>query len=135
MPSNSPAKVIASEIGRRKAAVASVRLLSGNGKITVNDRPAHEYFPGTSSGVRLALPFKVIASAKYDATVRISGGGKSSQLDALLLGLSRALAAHNSGHKAPLRAAGLLTRDYRSRQRRMVGTGGKARRRKQSPKR
>jgi small subunit ribosomal protein S9 len=63
------------------------------------------------------------------------GGGKSSQLDSLTLGISRALTDLKADNRFPLRTAGLLTRDSRARQRRMVGMGGKSRRRKQSPKR
>lgn len=123
-------------VGRRKNAIASVRLQSGNGKIVVNDRPVEEYFPGPVARVKYESPFKLTGvSAKYDASVKVVGGGATGQLEALVLGLSRALVVAKAEHKSILRSAGLLTRDPRQRQRRMIGTGGKARRRKQSPKR
>lgn len=128
-------KIIQTAIGRRKRASASARLISGNGEITVNGKPAAEYFPGELFKVRYLSPFKTLAAVKYSALVKIAGGGLGSQADALVLAISRALAKIKIENKVALRSAGLLTRDSRKRQRRMVGTGGKARRRKQSPKR
>lgn len=133
--SDSKPRHISSAVGRRKSAVASVRLLSGTGKITVNDVPVEEYFPGVLSASRFNRPFSVLSLSKYDATVRVHGGGPNGQLDAAILGISRCLASVKEDFKTALRTANLLTRDSRERQRRMVGTGGKARRKKQSPKR
>jgi small subunit ribosomal protein S9 len=128
-------KVISSAIGRRKEAVASVRLIQGAGEITVNGKPVSEYFPGPTFKSRYNLPFTVTSTSKYSVTAKINGGGLSSQVEALVLGMSRALTKIKSDHKTALRSSNLLTRDPRERQRRMVGTGGKARRKKQSPKR
>lgn len=126
---------ISSAIGRRKSAIASVRLVSGTGKIIVNDVPVEKYFPGILPAQAFTKPFSVLSLTKYDATVKVHGGGPNGQLDATVLGIARALADIKEDFKTALRGANLLTRDSRERQRRMVGTGGKARRRKQSPKR
>lgn len=133
--SNPKPKITSRAIGRRRTAVASVFLLSGSGEITVNGLPASTYFPGVLAKSRYNYPFKVTGVTKYTATVKTHGGGKNGQLDATVLGLSRALATLKATHKPALRTEGLLTRDPRTRQRRNVGMGGKSRRRKQSPKR
>ncbi len=128
-------KILSQAVGRRKAAVASVRLTSGTGEIIVNGKPVAEYFPGATFKSKYTQPFIVTSTVKYSTSAKVSGGGISSQVDALVLGISRALIKIKSDHKLALRASGLLTRDPRERQRRMVGTGGKSRRKKQSPKR
>jgi small subunit ribosomal protein S9 len=128
-------KEVAHAVGRRKRSVATVKLLSGTGEITVNGHPAVEYFPGISAKVNLDKPFTVCSVTKYSATAKVSGGGKLGQLDALVLGISRCLANVKAEYKLALKNAGLLTRDSRRRQRRMVGMGGKSRRKRQSPKR
>jgi small subunit ribosomal protein S9 len=128
-------KIISRAVGRRKSAIASVWLTHGKGKITVNDQPAEKYFPGLQNSVKFKEPFKVADSQKWDATIKVRGGGQFGQLDAAILGLARAISKLKTDLKKPLRDAGLLTRDSRERQRRMVGMGGKSRRQKQSPKR
>ncbi len=135
MPSTS-SKILASAIGRRKSAIASVRLQSGSGDITVNGKPAEQYFPGPATKIRYQQPFVVTNTIKkYSATVKTNGGGPNGQLDATVLGIARCLADIKADYTPLLRKSGLLTRDPRTRQRRMVGMGGKSRRRKQSPKR
>lgn len=128
-------KIVAQTIGRRKRAIASVRLFTGTGLITVNGKPISEYFPGLWAKLIYAKPFKVVGVEKYDASIKVHGGGPAGQLDAATLGLSRALSGLKADFHTQLRQADLLTRDPRKRQRRMIGTGGKARRTKQSPKR
>lgn len=135
MPSNSKTKILAKGIGRRKTAIASVRLTTGSGQVTVNGHPAAVYFPGPATVVRYHQPFQATGLTRYNVSARVVGGGKSAQLDALVLGISRALSSLKPESKSALRSFGLLTRDSRTRQRRMVGMGGKARRKKQSPKR
>jgi small subunit ribosomal protein S9 len=121
-------------IGRRKAAVATVKLFSGKSESTVNKISVSKYFPTTF--IHLDKPFiKTDTLAKYYFEAKIIGGGKEGQREALILALSRALKTIDDKFTSPLRQAGLLTVDSRVRQRRMVGTGGKARRQKQSPKR
>ncbi len=137
MPSTSskPTKIIARAIGRRKSAVASVYLTAGSGKITINSKPSIAYFPSELAQKRIFQPFVVADTAKYDALVKVHGGGPNGQLDAAVLGISRALVIAKAALKPSLKTASLLTRDSRTRQRRNVGMGGKSRRRKQSPKR
>jgi small subunit ribosomal protein S9 len=131
----SKVKIVSQGIGRRKSAIASVRLISGSGQITVNNLPMASYFPGEDSKLRYTKPFTVTEISKYDATAMVHGGGPQGQLDALVLGIARALAELKHENRVLLRGANLLTRDARERQRRMVGMGGKSRRKKQSPKR
>lgn len=128
-------KIIATAVGRRKEAIAAVRLVAGSGEITVNGHPAKEYFPFSTSIFRLNAPFTALSLHKYNTLVSTHGGGKNGQLDATILGISRALISLKAEYKPPLRQLGLVTRDPRIRQRRQVGMGGKSRRKKQSPKR
>ena len=124
-------------VGRRRKASARVRLFKGKGESTVNGMPISKYFPGVIMKDVWSKPFKTVdASDKYYVTVRVVGGGKNGQLDAVTHGIARALEKVNKkDFRKPLKKAGLLTRDPRVRERRKVGTGGKARRKKQSPKR
>jgi small subunit ribosomal protein S9 len=125
-------------LGRRKSAIARVFLYEEkNGQITVNGKPFEEYFRGTFHGTPHLEPFKVTSTeGQYRVDVRVEGSGKSGQLDAIILGISRALELIDKEKNRPLlKKRGLLTRDSRIRERRKVGTGGRARRQKQSPKR
>ena len=124
-------------VGRRRSASARVRLFKGKGENLVNGMAIEQYFPGTINKVIWQKPFKLTETeGKYFVTVKVAGGGKSGQLDAVILGISRALAlAEKEEFRPPLKKAGLLARDPRIRERRKVGMGGKARRKKQSPKR
>ncbi len=129
-------KILATGVGRRKTSVASVRITSGPGEIVVNGKPASKYFPGEISKTRYQSPFTVAGVAKkYSVSAKVFGGGYEGQLDSLVLGISRGLVDINEKFKTLLRNAGLLTRDSRKRQRRMIGMGGKSRRKRQSPKR
>jgi small subunit ribosomal protein S9 len=123
-------------VGRRKEASARVRLFNGKGENTVNEMPASKYFPGPVNEYVLTQPFKVVdASEKYYMSAKVTGGGPKGQAEAVRLGIARALLKAKDEFRASLKAAGLLTRDPRVRERRKVGMGGKARRKKQSPKR
>lgn len=137
-------------VGRRREAVARVRLYGSvkeglnwgespivKGQILVNEKPIEYYFPGPVSKVKYMKPFVLTTTdGKFGITIKVSGGGRNGQLDATVFGISRALAAHApEKYRKILKAAGLLMRDARVRERRKVGTGGKARRAKQSPKR
>lgn len=123
-------------VGRRKAAIATVKLFSGKGDSLINKIPAEKYFPGSLAKIDLAKPFVVTETVgKHYFLVKVTGGGKIGQLAAVVLGLSRSLKKSTETFGPLLRHAGLLTVDSRVRERRMVGTGGKARRQKQSPKR
>ena len=124
-------------VGRRKESVARVRIYRGKGENTVNGDKANKYFVGQVAEKIMAKPFGATeASDKYYFSARVLGGGKEGQLDALVLGLARALVKVSpEKNRTILRKLDLLTRDSRIRQRRMVGMGGKSRRQKQSPKR
>ncbi len=124
-------------VGRRKTAVARVRLYRGKGEILVNDQPIEKYFPGEQMKVFYLKPFQVTGTlGKYYATVKVEGSGKSGQLGAVVHGLARVLDKENKeAYHSFLKKAGLLTRDSRAKERRKVGQMGKARKKKQSPKR
>ncbi len=124
-------------VGRRKSAVARVRLYKGKGENTVNTLPMDKYFSEVVFKNIWGKAFKQVdVSDKYYVSVRVVGGGKKGQLDAVIHAIAKALAkAEKDKFRPALKKAGLLTRDARIRERRKVGTGGKARRAKQSPKR
>ncbi len=124
-------------VGRRKESSARVRLFRGKGENTVNGIPADKYFPGEVSQKAMEKPFGVTeTSGKFYFSARVLGGGKEGQMSALILGLSRTLVKiEPEKNRVSLRKTNLLSRDSRIRQRRMVGMGGKSRRKKQSPKR
>jgi small subunit ribosomal protein S9 len=124
-------------VGRRKRAIARVRLVRKAGDTLVNDQPIAQYFPGEIFKTLYQEPFRACnVLEKYHATIKVKGSGKSAQLGAVIHGLARALVKANPDKFRPiLKKKGFLTRDPRKRQRRQVGTGGKARRQKQSPKR
>lgn len=126
-----------SGLGRRKSSIARIRLYRGKGESTVNGMVTSKYFEGVIAQKALAKPFGVTeTSDKYYFTAKVTGGGKEGQLDALVLALSRTLVTvAPEKNKILLKKLDLLTRDSRVRQRRMVGMGGKSRRKKQSPKR
>lgn len=122
-------------VGRRKRSSARVRLFKGKGQTLVNDLPLDECFRGISSVLYLK-PFEITkTTGKFYATVRVVGGGKYGQVGAFTHGISRALVKENETLRPVLRAAGLLTRDPRERERRKFGNAQAARARKQSPKR
>lgn len=125
-------------VGRRKEATARVRLyVGGNGEIVVNDRPVEQYFPGEIAKIAYLQPFKLTDSLnRFKTTVKIEGGGLSGQLGAMIHGIARVLEKIDRERYRPiLKKAGLLTRDSRAKERRKAGFAGKARARKQSPKR
>jgi len=103
----------------------------------VNEKPITEFFTDEIMRHMYAEPFRVTNTInKYTVTVKVTGGGKMGQLKAVVLGISNALAlVDEEKHRGVLKTKGFLTRDPRVRERRKVGTGGKARRKKQSPKR
>ena len=122
--------------GRRREASARVRLHKGRGESLVNDVPINKYFPGDVNQTLLLKPFVLTKTGdKYYMTAKVTGGGQKGQLGAVVLGIARALVETNHDFHPVLKKAGLLTRDSRIRERRKVGMGGKARRKKQSPKR
>ena len=121
--------------GRRKTAVARVRLATGTGKITVNGRAFESYFPlDTLRGV-VSHPLTVTGtSEKLDVKVNVSGGGPNGQAGAVRHGISRALLKFDANLRPALKAEGFLTRDSRMRERKKYGQPG-ARKRYQFSKR
>ena len=121
--------------GRRKTAVARVRLASGTGKITVNGRPFENYFPGETLRSVAAQALTVTGTAgKLDVRVNVSGGGPNGQAGAVRHGISRALLQFDANLRPTLKAEGFLTRDPRMRERKKYGQPG-ARKRYQFSKR
>ena len=122
--------------GKRRTASVRVRLFKGKGESLVNNMPLEKYFPGSINKAHWKKPFELTETwEKYYFSAKVVGSGHKGQLDALVQGLSRALAEADPDKRTILKKAGLLTRDSRIRQRRMIGMGGKSRRKKQSPKR
>jgi small subunit ribosomal protein S9 len=108
--------------GRRKEAIARVRLLPGDGSIVVNGKDAEEYFGGTNAMAQLRLPFRVTETeGRYAASVLVAGGGVSGQAGAIRHGIARALLSAHPDARAALREAGLLTRDPRAKERKKYG--------------
>lgn len=124
-------------VGKRREATARVRLFRGKGESLVNGQPIAQYFSGIVSESVWKKPFRLTETEeKYFVSVKVAGGGIQGQLEATTHGIAKSLSKANpEKFRAILKTAGLLTRDSRIRERRKVGTGGKARRQKQSPKR
>jgi small subunit ribosomal protein S9 len=121
--------------GRRKTAVARVRLATGSGKITVNGREFENYFPLETLRSTVTQPFTVTGTAeKIDARINISGGGPNGQAGAARHGIARALLKFDANLRPQLKAEGFLTRDPRMRERKKYGQPG-ARKRFQFSKR
>jgi small subunit ribosomal protein S9 len=121
--------------GRRKTAVASVRLLPGSGAVTVNNRSLEDYFPRDTARMRILEPFEVTETkGQFDAIVSVRGGGSSAQADAVRHGISRALVTSSEEMRPTLRKNGMLTRDPREVERKKYGRH-KARKRPQYSKR
>ena len=122
-------------VGRRKSAVARVRIALGSGKIEVNGRTINDYFSSERDRKSIFGPLEVTnTGGKMDIFVNATGGGPSGQTGAIVMGLGRALAKHDKGLEVPLRNAGFLTRDSRMKERKKYGQRG-ARRRFQFSKR
>ena len=121
--------------GRRKTAVARVRMLPGNGTITVNQRTLEDYFPRPTSRMRILEPFEATETVgQYDVLVSVEGGGIAAQADAVRHGISRALITATETLRPTLRKGGMLTRDPREVERKKYGRH-KARKRPQYSKR
>jgi len=108
--------------GRRKEAVARVRLRPGKGEIMVNNRPLRDYFCRDTLAVMVRQPLELVGMGdKYDGVARTRGGGLSGQAGAVQLGIARALVKMDESLRKPLREAGLLTRDPRMKERKKYG--------------
>jgi small subunit ribosomal protein S9 len=121
--------------GRRKSAVARVFLKPGKGDIIVNGKPVDEFFSRETGRMIVRQPLELTENLnRFDITVNVAGGGESGQAGAVRHGITRALIDYDETLKAPLKKAGLVTRDAREVERKKVGLH-KARRRKQFSKR
>ena len=121
--------------GRRKSAVARVRLFTGSGKIVVNGRPVEVYFPSETLRMTVSQPLTLTeTTAAYDAEINVSGGGPAGQAGAVRHGIARALLTADATLRPRLKADGLLTRDPRMKERKKYGQPG-ARKRFQYSKR
>ena len=108
--------------GRRKNSVARVRLVPGNGAITINGRSAEQYIPFANLREVMVQPFNVTETlGNYDVLVNVNGGGFSGQSGAIRHGISRALLQVDPDFRAALKKAGLLTRDARMKERKKPG--------------
>ena len=122
-------------LGRRKTSVARVVLNAGSGEIVINGVEGKEYFPITVQQFKLQQPFKLTGTeGKYDATITVDGGGITGQVEAVRLGISRALVKLDPENKPKLKAEELMTRDPREVERKKFGRK-KARKRYQFSKR
>ena len=108
--------------GRRKAAVARVRLLAGEGKVIVNRRPLEEYFSSVTNRMHATEPLRVAGRAEnFDVIATIDGGGVAGQAGALRLGIARGLIEVEPELRTTLKRAGLLTRDSREKESKKYG--------------
>jgi small subunit ribosomal protein S9 len=110
-------------IGRRKASTARVRIMSGEGRVIVNDKEGEVYFPRLGDLDSILAPLSAAGQelARYDITVLVNGGGITGQTDAVQLGLARALVKMNPDWVPNMRKGGFLTRDARVKERKKPG--------------
>lgn len=124
-------------LGRRKSATARVRLSNGKGAVVINGKPANDYFSDSKYIMHeLMRPFAALETEqnKFDISVVVQGGGHNGQVDAIRLGVAKALAIMNEDLKGTLRRADLLGRDPREKERKKFGLKG-ARKQRQFTKR
>jgi len=108
--------------GRRKSAVARVRLYPGDGSIIVNDKPVDQYFSRESDRLQVRAPLRTTNTMEqFNVMVKVSGGGVSGQAGAVSHGIARALLSANPELRPALRQGGLLTRDSRAKERKKPG--------------
>ena len=131
----SPKRSFVWGVGRRKSAVARVRVVPGTGKIEINGRTLNEYFTNERDRKSIFGPLEVTnTGGKMDVLVNADGGGPTGQTGAIVMGLGRALAKYDTSLELALRGGGFLTRDSRMKERKKYGQRG-ARRRFQFSKR
>ena len=108
--------------GRRKTAVARVRLLPGEGEMVINGRSFVEHFGAAIDETEVRMPFRVTnTDGKYNAMIKVEGGGVNGQAGAVRHGIARALLEIDEGNRVPLRQAGFLSRDPRMKERKKYG--------------
>lgn len=123
-------------IGRRKSASATARLMKGSGKVSINGREASDYLSNNKTLLaELTDPLAVVGKQKeFDVTIMVKGGGKSGQVDAIKLAISKAVTIAHSDLRSTLKRANLLKRDSREKERKKYGLRS-ARKREQFSKR
>ncbi len=122
-------------VGRRKTAIANVRIIDGDGKITVNNRKFEEFFPRPVHQIFVKKALELLGlNTKIDVHAKVLGGGVTGQAEALKLGIARALIQYNPDYRSVLSQNGLLLRDPRMVERKKCGRAG-ARKRFQFSKR
>lgn len=116
-------KVVYWATGRRKSAIARVRLVPGEGKLVVNGKPGEDYFNRIPSYLMsIKGPLETLGfESEYDILVNAHGGGLTGQADAVKLGVARALCQQDPGNRQPLKTEGFLTRDPRCKERKKYG--------------
>ena len=135
MPKAKTDKIMFYGTGRRKSSIARVRLVEGNGTITINGRNIDEYLGTDTLKVIVRQPLTATNTVdKYDVICSVQGGGFTGQAGAIRLGIARALLEANSEYRPTLKSAGFLTRDPRMKERKKYGLK-KARRAPQFSKR
>jgi small subunit ribosomal protein S9 len=121
--------------GKRKTAVARVWIYPGEGRMTANGKPFDEYFDVDTARLVAEQPFVVTNTVdKYDTMIKVKGGGKNSQPEAIRHGIALALMLADEEYRIPLKKAGLISRDARKKERKKYGLAG-ARKRYQYSKR
>ena len=120
------AKVDYSAVGRRKKAVARVRLVAGDGKVTINKRDIDNYFGLETLKMTVRQPLTLTGTTSFDVLVNVCGGGVSGQAGAIRHGISRALCKADPELRAALKKAGFLTRDPRMKERKKYGFSSRA---------
>lgn len=123
-------------LGRRKAATARARLYKGKGTVTINEKPAADYFDGNKTHLaEITDPLALVNKQKeFDVTIRVQGGGIAGQVDAIKLAIAKALTTAHSDLRPVLKKAELLKRDSREKERKKYGLKS-ARKREQFSKR
>ncbi len=108
--------------GKRKSAIARVRIVSGNGSFKINKKTLDDYFSRETSKMIIKQPLELTdTKGKYDITVNVKGGGTTSQAGAIKHGISKALLEANADFRGILKSAGFLTRDSRVKERKKYG--------------
>jgi len=109
-------------VGKRKTAIAQVRLIPGVGQVIVNGKPMEDIFARLTHRVNILLPFRIAGTqSRFNALVKVVGGGSSGQAGAIRHGIARALVEVDEALRVPMRKAGLLTRDARIKERKKYG--------------
>jgi len=122
MPAKKTDNIVFYGTGRRKKSISRVRLVNGNGKITVNNKPLDEYFGVETLKVIVKQPLTVSNTLdKYDVICKVTGGGISGQAGAIRHGISKALLQANGEYRPVLKSSGFLTRDARMKERKKYG--------------